>query len=186
MLAVLCVYVGGDWFWTAAVPVIFGLSVLLMPVVIRQIPLPNLLLNHKALLVMIWDTLWLYGIMFSSSKYSSSEFYWHNSLLITSWCLLLPWAVFVIIRYLQLHPLAKTGLVILVTGVFSATINDAIRLILLPDGATNVPSILEANLFQWTGYPQTDANARVLILIGSVVIGVMLFFFGLNAGRKKK
>jgi len=70
--------------------------------------------------------------------------------------------------------------------VFSATINDAIRLILLPDGATNVPSILEANLFQWTGYPQTDANARVLTLIGSVVIGVMLFFFGLNAGRKKK
>lgn len=186
MLAVLCVYVGGDWFWTAAVPVIFGLSVLLMPVVIRQIPLPNPLLNHKALLVMIWDTLWLYGIMFSSAKYSNSEYYWHNSLLITSWCLLLPWAVFVIIRYLRLHPLVKTGLVILVTGVFSATINDAIRLILLPYGATNAPSILEANLFQWTGYPQTDANARVLILIGSVVIGVMLFFFGLNAGRKKK
>lgn len=184
MLAVLCVYVGGDWFWVAAVPVIFGLSVLLMPVIIRQIPLPKPLLNHKALLVMIWDTLWLYGIMFSSAKYGS-EFYWHNSLLITTWCLLLPWAVFVIIRYLRLHPLAKMGLVILVTGVFFAIINDAIRLILLPDGATNAPSILEANLFQWTGYPQTDANVRVLTLIGSIVIGVILFFLGIDAGKRK-
>lgn len=184
MLAVLCVYTEGDWFLTAAVPVIFGLSVLLMPVIIRQIPLPKPLLNHKALLVMIWDTLWLYGIMFSSAKYGS-EFYWHNSLLITTWCLLLPWAVFVIIRYLRLHPLAKMGLVILVTGVFFAIINDAIRLILLPDGATNAPSILEANLFQWTGYPQTDANVRVLTLIGSIVIGVILFFLGIDAGKRK-
>jgi len=123
--------------------------------------------------------------MFSSSKYSSSEFYLHNSLLITSWCLLLPWAVFVIIRYLRLHPLAKMGLVILVTGVFFAIINDAIRLILLPDGATNAPSILEANLFQWTGYPKTDANVRVLTLIGSIVIGVILFFIGIDAGKRK-
>ena len=184
LLFTCCVYTHGDWFLAAAVPVIFGLSVLLMPVIIRQIPLPKPLLNHKALLVMIWDTLWLYGIMFSSAKYGS-EFYWHNSLLITTWCLLLPWAVFVIIRYLRLHPLAKMGLVILVTGVFFAIINDAIRLILLPDGATNAPSILEANLFQWTGYPQTDANVRVLTLIGSIVIGVILLFLGIDAGKRK-
>lgn len=183
MLAVCCIYVGGDWFFTASVPVIFGLSVLLMPIIIHQIPLPKPLLNQKALLVMVWDTLWLYGIMFSSAKYGG-EFYWHNSLLITTWCLLLPWSIFVIIRYLRLHPFTKAGLIILITGVFTATINDVIRLILLPKGATNAPSILCADLFNWNGYPQTDANVRLLTLIGSVVIGVMLFCFGFFAGKR--
>ena len=185
MLAVICVYVRGDWFLTAAVPVIFGLSVLLMPFVIRQIPLPKPVQHQKALLVMIWDTLWLYGIMFSSAKYGG-EFYWHNSLLITTWCLLLPWSVFAIIRYLRLHPLSKTGLVILVTGAFTSTVNDIIKVILLPKGQMHAPSILRGNLFNWTGYEQIGDNACLLTMIGAIVIGITLFLLGIAIGKRKE
>lgn len=43
-----------------SVPTIFGLSIILFPFVIRGIELPPVLSDKKALITMLWDTLWLF------------------------------------------------------------------------------------------------------------------------------
>lgn len=50
LLAVSCLYSGGDWFPAAAVGSVFGLGLVFLPLVLRQVPLPPELRERKALL----------------------------------------------------------------------------------------------------------------------------------------
>lgn len=47
LLAVCCTHVDGDWFWITAVSVVYACSVLILPFVIRQLPLPGRLAEHR-------------------------------------------------------------------------------------------------------------------------------------------
>lgn len=185
LLLACCLYTGGDWFFTAAVSVIFGLSVVFGPVVIHQIPLPKPFSAHKGAVVMLWDTLWLFGILISSAKYGG-EYYWHNALFSATWCLLLPWFIFVTARYFRLHPLAKAGIIVLATGVFTATLNDVLFLFLLPKVGSYGGSFLRGNLADWANSQVISNNVFLLILLVSVITGVGLLAAGIALGRKRK
>ena len=89
-------------FFLAAVPVLFALSVLFMPLIVRYLPLSGPFARHRALLVMGWDTLWLYGVIVVCGFHTAVADYWRIALQITSFCALLPWALFLIIRYTKL------------------------------------------------------------------------------------
>lgn len=130
LLLTICLYTGGNWFFLAAVPTLFGLSVLFMPYVIRKLPLPASLARHKALLVMAWDTLLLYAVIIVCGFHASSPDYWRRSLQITSFCLLLPWAVLLIIRYTKLQILIKSGLCTVLIGVFVMSVNFVVACII--------------------------------------------------------
>ena len=184
LLAACCLYTGGDWFFTAAVPVIFGLSVVFGPVIIRQIPLPKPFSAHKGAVVMLWDTLWLFGILFSCAKYGG-EYYWHNAVASAAWCLLLPWFIFITARYVRLHPLAKAGIITLAAGVFTATLGDVLFLLLLPKNGFSGGSFLHGNLTYWAGGEAIGNNVFLLIFLGSIVAGIGLLAAGIALGRKK-
>lgn len=130
MLLTICLYTDGNWFFLASVPTLFGLSVLFMPYIIRKLPLPAPLSRHKALLVMAWDTLLLYAVIAVCGFHASSPAYWHNALQVTSFCLLLPWAMLLIIRYAKLRSMVKAGLCTLLTGIFMMTANFTVALII--------------------------------------------------------
>lgn len=130
LLLSTCLYNGGDWFFLASVPVLFGLSVVFMPYVIRKLPLPAPLAGHKALLVMIWDTLLLYAVITVCGFHTASPDYWRQALQITTWCALLPWAMLFIIRYTKLQVLVKIGLCAVLVGIFTTCTNYVIALIL--------------------------------------------------------
>ena len=49
-LLAACLYSGGDWFPVAGMGTLFGLSLFLLPAVLRSLPLPPLWQNRKALL----------------------------------------------------------------------------------------------------------------------------------------
>ncbi len=53
LLAVTCLYSRGDWFWIAASAVLFGLSVIFLPFLIRARPLRALLGSSNRLLVVL-------------------------------------------------------------------------------------------------------------------------------------
>lgn len=72
----------------------------------------------------------LYAVIVVCGFHASSPAYWHNALQITSFCLLLPWAMFLIIRYAKLQSMVKAGLCTLLTGIFVMTANFAVAFIL--------------------------------------------------------
>lgn len=184
LLMVVCIYVRGNWFFLAAVPSFFGLSVVFMPYVINKIALPKGLSHHKGLLVMIWDTVWLYAVIAVCGFHASSPSYWRVSLEITSFCVLLPWLLFLIIRYFRIHPVTKAGLAFIICGGFFAFTNDVVR-IALRDWEHQ--SILDADFSRWdVSSNALNANIYVIALVWSVVIGVVLVGVGMRLKRKGK
>lgn len=190
LLLLICnIYSGGRWFLVAATAVLLGLSVVFMPFVVYQIKLPAPLSRQKGLLVMAVDTFFLYGVIIISNFYSKAgAFYLFRGLLICSVCLLLPWGMFAVIRYLKTNGLIKAGICTIITGVFCAFINDIIALIL--EGRLRI-CILNADLSRWTmgmtGTGETntiDANVWLLTLIFSLTIGIGLIAAGVKKGRK--
>ncbi len=126
LLLVICIYVHGDWFFLAAVPVCFGLSVLFLPYVICQIPLPRALSHAKGAIVMLWDTVWLYAVIFVCGLHAKSPLYWPVALKITTFCITLPWLIFLVIRYLRVHPMYRAGIVLILCGVYFTVTNGVV------------------------------------------------------------
>lgn len=190
LLLVCNIYSKGRWFSVAAVSVLLGLSVVFMPFVVSQIKLPKGLSGNKGLLVMAVDTFFLYGVIIVSHFYSgAATFYLSRGLLISSVSLLLPWALFLVIRYLKTNGLIKAGICTIITGVFGSFINDAIRLIL--EGRMYL-CILDADLSRWTmgsaeaGKMNTiDANIWLLTLIFSLSAGMGLIAAGAIRSKKQ-
>lgn len=47
LLMVCCLYTGGDWFFVAAISVLFGLTLVFLPFVLRCLPLPETIASHR-------------------------------------------------------------------------------------------------------------------------------------------
>lgn len=183
LLMTCCIYTGGDWFFVATVPIIFGLSVIFLPFLIKSIPLPKPLSSHKGLVVMLWDTAWLFAIM---PVCIASEEYLHLALLITAWFSLLPWIIFVCARYLPLHYVTKAGIITAVTGTFLATACDVVLRITEYFGIEcYAPTLFEADLRFWD-CEHHDANIELIILLSALVVGLALIVVGIVLKRRKK
>lgn len=182
LLLVICIYCRGDWFFLATIPVIFGLSVVFMPYLIYQIKLPKLLENKKGLLVMTWDTLWLYGIIVVCGLHSTSERYWSIALPITTFCAVLPWAIFLCIRYSNAHPMTKAGIVTMIIGAFVSVVNDITNGIV--DGNVHI-RMKDADFSRWDTTAVINGNVMLMIMMISVGVGIGLIGIGAILRKKK-
>ncbi len=176
LLLVTCIYSRGDWFFIATIPVIFGLSIVFMPYLIYQIKLPDILKNQKGLLVMTWDTLWLYAIIIVCGLHSTSERYWSIALSITTFCVLLPWAIFLCIRYSKAHPMIKAGVVTMIIGAFVSIVNDITNGIV--EGNIHI-RMKDADFSRWDSIAVTNGNVMLMILMVAILVGVMFIGAGI-------
>lgn len=176
LLLVTCIYSKGNWFFLATVPVIFGFSIVFMPYVVCQITLPERWKNQKGLLVMAWDTLWLYGIIFVCGLHSISERYWSIALLITTFCVLLPWAIFVCIRYTKAHSMTKAGMVTILVGAFVSVVNDITNGIV--EGSIHI-RMKDADFSRWDSTAVVNGNVMLIILVVSIIIGIVFIGAGI-------
>ena len=82
LLAVTCIYSGGDWFFVAASASLFGLSVFFLPFVIKAKPLQKYVPERKALTVIAVDVA-LFAIMMECiSIRNNSLGFWRTAALI--------------------------------------------------------------------------------------------------------
>jgi hypothetical protein len=180
LLLVTCaIYNRGDWFFVAIIPVLFGLSLLFAPYVLNKLPLKGFMAHHKGLLAMALDTLFLYAVIVVSGLYlegSTLIGYWQPALLITSVCLLFPWGLFLIIRYIRANLFIKTGLGLIFGGLFLSVIENIVYWI--TDGIFRF-QFKNANLLVWNNSAVINANVLLLILLTGCIIGAILLAIGL-------
>lgn len=186
LLLVTNIYTHGNWFFLAAIPVIFGLSVVFMPYVIQNIRLPKVFEHGKALIVMIWDTIWLYAVIIVCGFYVKNPgMYWDIALKITTFCVIYPWIIFLVIRYLRVNGLIKAGISISLTGIFVTFANDVILFII--DGKWHM-ALLDVDLSYWgesvSGVNVLDANIKLIVLLALVVIGGVLIWAGIIVRKR--
>jgi hypothetical protein len=179
LLLVCAIYSGGDWFFVSIIPSIFGLSVIFAPFVLNQLPLKGFASRHKGLLAMGMNTLLLFAVVIVSGLYGGhvSADFWLLALQSTISALLLPWGLFLIIRYLKTNGLIRAGLSVIFGALYISVINTIIEWFVTGEAWFRFTG---ANLLKWDSYTQINANVYLLILITGLVTGVALLAFGIK------
>lgn len=177
LLLSCAIYSGGDWFFVAVIPVLFGLSLLFTPYVMSRLPLGGFASRNRGLLVMAIDTVLLYAVIIISGVYTGGTFvsYFQTALSVTPVCLLLPWGLFIIIRYVKANIPIRAGLSSVFCGLYFSFGLGILDWIL--DGT--VPYRFGgANLLVWND-STINPNIFLLFLIMGCLIGGILIVIGL-------
>lgn len=197
LLLTCCLYSRGDWFFLASIPTILGLSVVLMPYMITKVPFEKggtfvqKMSNHKGLLTMLWDTAWLYATIVVCGLHSADEAYWRIAFSVTTVCVIIPWGIFLIVRYKKNHPLVKAGGIITLLGVFAMFANDVLTFMI--DGKVDI-RLTHMDFKTWyytesmgeAALAAQNANINCTVAFIMIFVGILLFAVGKKAESNKK
>lgn len=89
------------------VSTVFGLSIPLFPLFIRNTELPEMIRNRKALITMGWDTVWFYLMLFADAGTAAS---FRLAAGVGTYFVLTAWMIFGITQIRLLSRISRTGL----------------------------------------------------------------------------
>lgn len=174
---------GGGNFIYWAVPTIFGLSVVFFPIIIYGVKLPSYLANHKTLMTIAWDTIWLYLTIFEVCLHDGNMAGLRDGLIIATLCLIPLWIIVLVARYLPINAWFKASIGVLVFGSAFATLNDVYGFIAY---GKREFCILKADFLNWNCDTCLNANIFLIIFITGVVAAVTFLLTGIYVERLKK
>ena len=189
LLAVCCTHVDGDWFWITAVSVVYACSVLILPFVIRQLPLPGRLAEHRAALWLGVCSLLLFVLLGAARLYGGGDWFLLPGLPMALYGLALPWGLLLALRYLRAGGLyraaAAAGFAALWYWLFPWVLDRVMAL----DGLDAEPpySLLRPFGFELGDWSpaSTASNVMFLILLALVLTALTLLLCALFRGRRK-
>jgi hypothetical protein len=181
LLLTTCLYTQGNWFFAAAIPVLFGLALIFSPIVLKKLPLKGFASRHKGLIAMAANTVLLYATVIIGCLYAHSANL-AKGLAITTVMAAFPWVLFAVTRYAKINGWLKAGICTIVSGAFLSLIEDIIFWI--DEGVWEV-NFLGADLFNWNLETANTLNANVYlsVLLVGLVAGVVLIAVGLVRDR---
>ena len=188
LLGVCCAYAGGDWFWIMAVSVIFAAAVLLLPFVMKQLPLPEALRRHRAAFWLGTVSLLLFVLLGAACLYDGGDWFLLPALPMAVYGLLLPWGVLVLARYLRaggwFRSAAAFGFMAVWYWLFPWVLDRVMAL----DGRYMDPSYsllrpFGFDLAHWDA-AGTASNVMMLILAALILIALALAAVGMLRRRK--
>lgn len=172
---------GGGQFLLLAIPTIFGLSLPLFPFVIREISLPLVLSDKKALITMIWDTAWLFLTIFIVCNQSGDLEGMRDGSIVAVIMMAGVWLIFLTARYLPVNRWIKSGIIVMITGIWMAFSNDVF--LLLAEQKRQL-TILSADYTDWTSSASINGNVYLIALVVGIVSGIILLSVGLLKNKK--
>lgn len=182
LLLTCCLYTSGHWFFVSFMSLLFGFSVIFMPIVLRDLVLPKKLGAHKALLSMGTDTLLLFVLLTAVCAYQGQL----NTLIypigaLTLYLLVLPWAFLIVIRYAKISAWLRASICLIISGLYILTANSA------SDAITDQkPFALQAtNLADWS-CPYISGNVSAVIMIVCAAAALLFACAGIFLSGKYK
>lgn len=174
---------GGGEFILLAIPTILGLSIVLFPVVIRNITLPPVLSDKKALITLAWDTLWLFLTIFEVCNHSGDIEGMRAGYMISIILMTGVWLIFLVARYLPVNAWIKAGIIIFISCIWTVFSNDVY--VYFAEHKKQL-TILSTNFSDWSNDICINANVYTLILVFGGIIGVGLLVKGIVNMKRKK
>ena len=180
LLLVCSIHTGGDWLLTAVIWTVFGLAVVFLPVVLRELPLPESVNRHKALLYMGTETvLLLLGLMYQGW----GNWFPNPGLSVALCCLVLPWGYLGVIRYLPASGWVKAALSAFWTGLWMWLGPWGIDRF-VPGGIwygnQGYRLLLPFDFTNWSDPNILSINVVVLVMIGFGLLGLVFLAVGLK------
>lgn len=181
LLGTICIYTGGKWFYIAVVPSVAGLVICLMPLFIQYIPLPAGVCNHKALITMIVESLAVFSVIMAAGFYSKYPGYWEVAIPVTSYCLSIPWAIVLILRYLPISKMFRASIASLVSSLLLAFVKDVVNWSI---GEFNGISLASVDFANWNS-DTIDGNVGWCIFTTGVMLTILFAISGCKKLSKK-
>lgn len=145
---------------------IFGISLVFLPLAIRGMALPPVLADKKALVIIAWDTLWLYLTILAVSL-ANGDMAGCREAVVTATVFVVPaWLTFFAATRQRVNRLQKAGFITLVWGVWLGIVNDVMNLALT--GRIGF-TMARMNLRDWTSNTMFNANISFLVCAAAVV-----------------
>jgi transcriptional regulator with XRE-family HTH domain len=166
LLLTVNLFVGGSfWFFVAAVPVLFGMCVVFLPIMLRSLPLPTPLCNHKALICVAVDSILLIGMLAVIFAFLGNMSAFADIVLpITAASLPLPFLALVFWRYLKANVMLRTGLTLLLSALYTYFMNPFVDMV-IEGGAFQLPTFA-----QNTG---TDNFVNGIVVVSLLAAGLI-------------
>lgn len=166
-----CMYSGGDWFIMAFLSVLMGVSIIFIPFIVRSELLSDYIGKNKALVCMAADTLLIMAVIaYGTLKYGN--FYdFKSGMLSAVWCFAVVWAVFALIRYLNVNALFKAAACFGAAALWIILANPVMQFLI--DGT-------------YVAFISEDFRSAVLVSLVSAVIAIVLAIGGVMIKMRRK
>ena len=178
LLATICIYTRGRWFFVAALSVLFGLAVIFMPFVSRAIK-TGFWSRNRALLVLGTDSLLYILMMLAIGRMNHSDSYGVIATAVSVNFLVFAWVILFIAKYLKAPKTVKAGLIVIWCGLFIAICENVVFMLL---GYSVVWHAFHP--LTWT-FATLNSNVKWILFIVCAVIGGLLITCGLLTKEKK-
>ena len=123
LLAVTCLRTGGAWFFRAALGVLLGFAVVLLPIAVRSKLLSPHLKPYRALLCVAVDSVLLFLLVIAAAFPGPASWFGRETFAILFVCLLPVWAIFFVARYLRTSRWIKAAAIVLILIAWFLTAN---------------------------------------------------------------
>lgn len=179
----------GTWLISSILGILLAEAVLLLPLVRRQLPLPEELRNHKAAVWLAAVSVLLLALLGWSSYISGTGSFFSNDLAIALICLALPIALLVCLRYLPLRRSLRASAACAASALWVWLAPWGVdRVLLAGDWLTNNHydplHPYNVDFSDWVSAPTAGGNVMVLILAALSAAAVVLAVIGLASRRK--
>lgn len=190
LLFICAVYTGGGWFFVAMWSVTLGFSVVFLPFVLVNLPLPGVLYRNKALLCITADTVLLFIMLASAMHYAGNmDAYFTLACPVAAAGLSYVWVLLVIVRYLNIHPYFRAAVALGFSGFYCLVINNVLYMII-----DHKPFALQPfDLRIWRDDAYINGNTTMILFLICIVLtvvfsvgGVLITVKGRNPGSGKK
>lgn len=192
LLLIACMTTGGDWFLLTAVSVVFGLGFLILPVFLRQLPIPLPLSEHKVLLYFVIQTALLFLVEFTASYPETMREFGQLTVPITLLGLTLPWGIMGICRYVPVNWWLRLSGSCFWASLWLFLFPPVLDRIMWRIYGEPEPGVeplgfswLRVDFFTWDEF-QTPLNVFALVTFGFLGLGLLLAGMGIWKGRKKE
>lgn len=192
LLATCAIYTNGDWFFIAAMAVLFALIIVFVPIYIskykffKKIKKFNDFVSITIDFIALNILLVVIDVYSVTNNYSLNHWYFTLALPITMIVFLIL-NLFLSVRFLKVNRLFKTSIVLTLFNVFTYIIPLFIKVknppILYEIFSLN---IFKANLAIWTNPITLERNIHFIIFLSIILLSIIFFIVGLIRNHKQK
>ena len=189
LLAVCAWDAHASWFPVAAVSVVFGVTLVFLPFLMGQVPLPEKWRCHKALAYFALETVLLLLLELVCSFESRTFWFFLPGLPITLYLAALPWAVMLLIRYVPIRGWFKAAGCCGLLALYHAATPAVVERILALSGEEMGRPLAK---FPWFTFQPGDwstpwaigNNVNALISLGLVILAAVYLVVGILRQRQ--
>ena len=172
-----CLYTSGDWFAMAAVSVLFGLSLFILPVLLWQLSLGRFVFRNKLLVWMTAETVLLFALLATGQWYGGGNWLWSVGVPTALVGLALPWGLMAWGRYLPGGPWLRGAVCCVWGGIWLWLSPWAVDQIMLANGWNDSqPYEIFWPFTLWGGTPgpvQVMGGIIIALWIAAVALAVV-------------